>query len=167
MTAYPRPTSSSRYNFQSTSKPTKKEKLYLALRILLTTHGEVHQTRRQEYQHLLRFSYLILSPPRWALRTNFFRHHSVHNDVVTVLAKVVHNRCYPLSEFFTLWVVATVVSFWEETTNSSRCISAPFLVINNGILSKREFKITRYWPSSGAIIRKERAQHPGKNKLSQ
>lgn len=89
----------------------RKKKLYLTLRILSTIHGEVYQTRRQEYQHLFRLSYLILSPPRWALGSNFFGHHSVHYDVVTVLAKVVDNRGYPLSEFFTLWVVATVVPF--------------------------------------------------------
>lgn len=71
--------------------------------------SQFQKARGKENQHFFRFPDLILCPPRWAQRTKFTGHHGVHDDVITVFSKEVHNGSHFATESFVFWVVATVV----------------------------------------------------------
>ena len=83
--------------------------IYLRLEAITPIQSEVYQTRWQENQHLLSFSNLAFSPTRRTLGSYFCRHHNVHDDIITVLAKVVHNWGHFVSKSVTLWIITGVV----------------------------------------------------------
>ena len=83
--------------------------IYLRLEAFTPIQSEVYQTRWQENQHLLSFSNLAFSPTCRTLGSYFCRHHNVHDDIITVLAKVVHNWGHFVSKSVTLWIITGVV----------------------------------------------------------
>ena len=102
------------YDFQMAKNKRASEKgevpcIYLRLEAFTPIQSEVYQTRWQENQHLLSFSNLAFSPTRRTLGSYFCRHHNVHDDIITVLAKVVHNRGHFVSKSVTFWIITGVV----------------------------------------------------------